>query len=239
MNKVRLNRFIQKYNLAGLIESVAWKTDGTTLSTKFISDDKTLLGEVELSNFTFDTAELGVYTTSNLNRMLSVMGDDIELEVGKMEEKSISLNIKSDKTKVNYQLAELAVIPAVPDLKSLPDFDIQIELDNAFIDRFIKGKNALSDVDTFTILTEKGDLNLVLGYSNVNSNRITYTVHSSYGAEVKAISFSAKYLKEVLVANKDANSAKLQISTQGLAHVAFQIDDFTSKYYLVEVQAGA
>lgn len=239
MNKVRLNRFIQKYNLAGLIESVAWKTDGSTLTTKFISDDKTLLGEVELANFTFDNADLGVYTTSNLNRMLSVMGDDVELEVGKVEDKSISLNIKSDKTKVNYQLAELAVIPAVPDLKSLPDFDIQIELDNAFIDRFIKGKNALSDVDTFTILTEKGDLNLVLGYSNVNSNRITYTVHSSYGAEVKPISFSAKYLKEVLVANKDANSAKLQISTQGLAHIAFQIDDFTSKYYLVEVQAGA
>ena len=239
MNKVRLNRFIQKYNLAGLIESVAWKTNGATLSTKFISDDKTLLGEVELANFTFEEAELGVYTTSNLNRMLSVMGDDVELEVGKIDDKSISINIKSDKTKVNYQLAELAVIPSVPDLKQLPPFDIEIDLDGSFIDRFIKGKNALSDVDTFTLLTEKGSLNLVLGYSNVNSNRITYTINQNHANDVKPISFSSKYLKEILVANKDANSAKLLVSTEGLAHIAFQIDDFTSKYFLVEIQAGA
>jgi hypothetical protein len=42
MNKLKLNRFIQKYNLAGLVESVAWKTNGSALTTKFISDDKTL-----------------------------------------------------------------------------------------------------------------------------------------------------------------------------------------------------
>ena len=53
MNKIRLNRFIQKYNLAGLIESVTWKADGSKLVTKFISDDKTVLGELELDNFNF------------------------------------------------------------------------------------------------------------------------------------------------------------------------------------------
>ena len=79
----------------------------------------------------------------------------------------------------------------------------------------------------------------MIGYSNVNSNRITYKVKEGYGSDVNPISFSAKYLKEILVANKDANSAKLQISTQGLAHIAFKIDDYTSKYYLVEVQLSA
>jgi hypothetical protein len=223
MNKIRLNRFIQKYNLAGLIESVTWKADGSKLVTKFISDDKTVLGELELDNFNFEVAELGIYTTSNLSKLLSVMGDDVELQVAKVEDKSIGLNFNSEGTKVSYQLADLAVIPAVPDLKSLPPFD----------------KNALSDVDNFTILTEGGDLNLVIGYSNVNSNRITYKVKEGYGSDVTPISFSAKYLKEILVANKDANSAKLQISTQGLAHIAFKIDDYTSKYYLVEVQLSA
>jgi hypothetical protein len=167
------------------------------------------------------------------------MGDDVELQVAKVEDKSIGLNFNSEGTKISYQLADLAVIPAVPDLKSLPPFDIEIDLDGKFIDKFIKGKNALSDVDNFTILTEGGDLNLVIGYSNVNSNRITYKIKEGYGSDVTPISFSAKYLKEILVANKDANSAKLQISTQGLAHIAFKIDDYTSKYYLVEVQLSA
>jgi hypothetical protein len=239
MNKIRLNRFIQKYNLAGLIESVTWKADGTKLTTKFISDDKTVLGELELENFNFDAAELGIYTTSNLSKLLSVLGEDVDLQVGKVEDKSISLSLVSDGTKASYQLADLAVIPAVPDLKQLPSFDIQIDLDGKFIDRFIKGKNALSDVETFTVLTENGDLNLVIGYSNVNSNRITYKAQVGYPNSVNPISFSAKYLKEILVANKDATSATLQISTQGLAHIAFKVDDYTSKYYLVEVQLSA
>ena len=239
MNKIRLNRYIQKYNLAGLIESVTWKADGTKLTTKFISDDKTVLGELELENFNFEAAELGIYTTSNLSKLLSVLGDDIDLQVGKVEDKAISLSLVSDGTKASYQLADLSVIPAVPDLKQLPPFDIQIDLDGKFIDRFIKGKNALSDVDTFTVLTENGDLNLVIGYSNVNSNRITYKAQEGYTNSVNPISFSAKYLKEILVANKDATSATLQISTQGLAHIGFKIDDYTSKYYLVEVQLSA
>ena len=43
MEKNRINRFVQKYNL-GLIESVKWDVEGTTLSTSFISDDKSVLG---------------------------------------------------------------------------------------------------------------------------------------------------------------------------------------------------
>ena len=73
MNKTRITRFISKYNLAGLVESVTWNTDGQKLSTKFIADDKTVLGEITLDNFNFETAELGIYTTSNLNKMLSVL----------------------------------------------------------------------------------------------------------------------------------------------------------------------
>ena len=130
----------------------------------------------------------------------------------------------------------MAVIPTVPDLKSLPDFDVNIGFDGKFIDKFIKGKNALSDVDTFTVLSEDGELKIVLGYSNVNSNRIAFSAEKDYEGTVKPISFSAKYLKEIFSANKEATSVTLNISTSGLAHVEFKIDDFTAKYFLVEVQ---
>ena len=129
MNKARITRFIGKYNLAGLVESVTWKTDGQKLNTRFIADDKTVLGEITLDNFNYESSELGIYTTSNLNKMLSVLGDDIDLEVQKVEDKSISLGLESDGTKANYQLADLSVIPNVPELKSLPEFDIEVELE--------------------------------------------------------------------------------------------------------------
>ena len=43
MNKITLDTFIQKYNLGGNVNSVKWISDGTTLSTRFISGDKSML----------------------------------------------------------------------------------------------------------------------------------------------------------------------------------------------------
>jgi hypothetical protein len=130
----------------------------------------------------------------------------------------------------------LAVIPNVPDLKQLPEFGISIDMDGNFIEKFIKAKSALSDIDNFTILSEKGKLKIVIGYSNINTNRVELVVNDSFDGEVKPISFSAKYFKEILSANKEANKATLKVSKEGLANVDFAVDGFSSNYYLVEVQ---
>ena len=235
MNKNNLLKFIQKYSLGGLIESVAWNAEGTKLSVRFISDDKTLLGEVEFNAYTSTPMNVGIYTTSLLKNMIGVLDNDLTLKVDKAGDKSVSLKLSSDETETSYQLADLGVIPPVPDLKQLPDFNIDIEMASTMIDKFIKAKGALSDVDTFTIFTEGGDLKMAIGYSSISTNRVTFTAQKDYAENVKPISFSAKYLKEILTANKEATSAKLKVSTDGLSNVEFQIDDFVCKYYLVEI----
>ena len=235
MNKNNLLRFIQKYSLGGLIESVAWNAEGTTLSVRFISDDKTLLGEVNFNAFTSAPMNVGIYTTSLLKNMIGILDADIALKVDKAGEKAVSLKLSSDETETSYQLADLGVIPPVPDLKQLPEFGIDIDMASNMIDKFIKAKGALSDVDTFTVFSEADDLKMAIGYSSISTNRVTFTAIKGYEDTVKPISFSAKYLKEILTANKEATSAKLKVSTDGLAHVEFQIDDFVCKYYLVEI----
>ena len=235
MNKNNLLKFIQKYSLGGLIESVAWNAEGTKLSVRFISDDKTLLGEVEYNAYTSTPINVGIYTTSLLKNMIGVLDNDLTLKVDKAGDKSVSLKFVSDETETSYQLADLGVIPPVPDLKAMPDFGISIDMASNMIDKFIKAKGALSDVDTFTIFTEGGDLKMAIGYSSISTNRVTFTAQKDYAETVKPISFSAKYLKEILTANKEATSAKLKVSTDGLSNVEFQIDDFVCKYYLVEI----
>ena len=235
MNKNNLLKFIQKYSLGGLIESVAWNAEGTKLSVRFISDDKTLLGEVEFNAYTSTPMNVGIYTTSLLKNMIGVLDSDLTLKVDKAGDKSVSLKLSSEETETSYQLADLGVIPPVPDLKTLPDFGIAIDMASNMIDKFIKAKGALSDVDTFTIFTEGGDLKMAIGYSSISTNRVTFTAQKDYAETVKPISFSAKYLKEILTANKEATSAKLKVSTDGLSNVEFQIDDFVCKYYLVEI----
>jgi hypothetical protein len=237
MEKQKLNRFVSKYNLAGLVESVKWEVKSGVLTTAFISDDKSVLGSVSMTGFESDDAVLGVYDTSKLTKMVSVLGDSVDFSVADIDGRPISLKFKDNSVALNYMLADLSVIPNVPDLKKLPEFDSKIKLDSNFISTFIKAKSALSDENTFTFVCNGGSGKIVIGYSNINTNRITIDVDCvCEGGDKGPISFSATYLKEILTANREAKDATLSISSQGLAHIHFEVDNYTSDYYLVELQ---
>ena len=231
MEKVKFDGFINRYNLGGEVESVMVKSEGTDLSVRMISDDKTLLGDVSVSGADFPNGEFGIYTTSQLRGLLSVLDNTIEVE-----EVTGALKFSDKGTKMQYMLAAPSVIPAVPDLKALPPFNVEITLDNEFVNKFIKSKGALADADTFTFTCKDNKGEIILGYSSINSNRISISVDCKCDGDVEPIAFSAKYLKAILLANKGSNSSSLKISSQGLSHLNFVDGDYTSNYYLVEIK---
>jgi len=241
MEKQSLSRFVSKYNLSGLVESVKWESKDGSLTTSFISDDKSVLGSVSMKEFEASDSEFGVYDTTKLTKMLSVLGNDVDFSMNDIDGKPVSLKFKDGSTSVNYMLADLSVIPNVPDLKQLPEFDTEIKLDSNFISKFIKAKGALADENNFTFTCgngKNGSGQIILGYSNINTNRINIDVDCTCSKDkVEPISFSATYLKEILVANKEATDATLKISSQGLAHISFEVDNYESNYYLVEIQS--
>ena len=75
-----------KNNLGGEVESVKIDSTEEGLSVKFISDDKTLLGNVSSDNKDFPNGEYGVYTTSQLKGLLSVLDSDINVKEGESSE---------------------------------------------------------------------------------------------------------------------------------------------------------
>ena len=237
MEKNRINRFVQRYNLAGLIESVKWDVTDETLETSFISDDKSVLGKVSTTDFNFKNGSYGVYDTTKLTKMLSVLSNDVDVDTVDIDGKTVSLNISDKGTTATYMLADLTVIPAVPDLKQLPDFDVDISIDSTFVTKFNKAKSALSDEKNFTFECKDGVGKITLGHSNVNTNRISIAVDCKCNGDIDPISFSADFLKEILNSNRDAKSASLKISTQGLAHLNFEVDSYKSEYYLVQIQS--
>ena len=109
MNKNNLLKFIQKYSLGGLIESVAWNAEGTKLSVRFISDDKTLLGEVEYNAYTSTPMNVGIYTTSLLKNMIGVLDNDLTLKVDKQV-------IKTSQT-IGDLLIKLKIIKAKSEIR--------------------------------------------------------------------------------------------------------------------------
>jgi hypothetical protein len=231
MHKQIIDNFISRYNLNGEIESVKIQSDDKSMNVSFISDDKTLLGTVSSKSGEFPNGEYGIYTTSQLKSLLGVLQTSVKIESADAYVKFSDTN-----TSVNYMLADLSVIPVVPPLKTLPDFDVEISLDDEFTSKFIKSKGALSESDTFTFECKDGNGKIILGYSTLNTNRISINVDCKCNSDVQPISFSARYLKEILSSNRGAKSGNLKISSKGLAHIGFKTDEIESEYYLVELK---
>ena len=235
MDKSKLVKFINKYYLGGNVNSVAINSDGNGLSTRFVSGDKSLLGEVKLKNYSITEADFGVYQTDALLKMLSVLDNDVSVDLVKAEEKAISLDAKDSGAKVRYMLSDLSVINTPPQLKQIPEFELLLNVDKTFVSKFISGKGALPDVESFTIVS--GDKpEVVIGYSSIATNRIAVPVENQTDNTIDNISFNANLFKDVLEANKECESAVLEVSSEGLARITFNVNDYESTYYLVAVQ---
>lgn len=239
MEKTKLERFISKYNLGGSCESVLWKSDGSDITVRCISDDKNVLGIVTVKDAKLDEGDYGIFDTKQLLSMLSVLGEGIKIKTKKNGDKVSALNITDDNVKVDYVLADSAVIPAAPDLKQLPNFDLEIKLDQKVMNTFLKARGALSDVETFTVMSDGKEAQIILGYSDMNTNRITIDVETTKNVKLNPTSFSARYLKEILAANKEAASGVLKVSSKGLAYVKFGVTDYNTDYYLVQIQTAS
>ena len=236
MDKYKLTRFIDKYHLGGNVNAVVINSKGDTLSTRFITGGKDLLGELEMNSWQFKDAELGVYDTEQLSRLLGVLDDDVTINLTQSGDKAIALEISDQYSKVNFMLSDKSVINQPPALKGIPEFQLKIKVDTNFITRFISGKSALPDTDTFTVITEDDGVKLVIGYSSINTNRVTIPVETEIYEDIDKVSFNANLFRDVLVANKECESATLHVSEQGLAKINFKVDQYDATYYLVAVQ---
>ena len=234
MDKVLIERFISKYNLGGAAEAVTLQATDKGLKTKFISDDKNVLGIVVATKLEMEEGEYGIYDTAQLRSLLGVLDDTVKIKVTKKDGKATGLILSDSGTKVTYVLADKANIPAVPELKSLPEADVIIKIDDKFLSTFVKAKGALADVETFTVLSDGKKTEVVIGYSELNTNRVSFHVETEEAAEIDPISFDARYLREILLANKEMKSGTLKIASKGIAIVTFDIEDFEVSYYLVK-----
>ena len=238
MEKTKLNKFIQKYNLGGNVNSVKWTSNTNKLTTSFVTPDKSLLGTVVADNVKFEDANMGVYQPDQLQKLLNVLDNDVDLSLTRAGDRAVSLKVKNGSVSIDYVLSDLSVIPDPPALKRLPDFQTKVKLDSKFIDTFIKGKSALADVDMFTFVNDKdGNLNAVIGYSSTNTNRVTIPVETTTNGLTEPVTFNANLFKEMLVANKECKAAVLEVSNEGLAKVNFKVDDYDSTYYIVALQS--
>ena len=153
MNKQKLVRFINKFYLNGIVNSVVLNSNSENqqLSARFISGDKNLLGDLTMDKWNFEDSNIGVYNTEQLIKLLDVLDEDVNISLTKSGDKALSIKVNDGSSSINYMLSDTSIINDPPQMKTIPDFELSVDITPQFINKFIAGKGSLSEAENFTV----------------------------------------------------------------------------------------
>ena len=237
ISKKVISDIVSKYSLGNNIEKVKWIITDEKLIIHFINDSKDLVGYVDYrKEIGLKPGDYGIFNTSQLIKCLNILDGDILVDAT-----TSKLNMADTNYDIKFNLADPAVIPNVPDVTSNSDeWSVAFNVNDEFITRFVKSKDALSELETFTIETRDGfhGEELVFTVGTNITNTIEFTVENpTINESFNAIPFNSNLMKEILKANKDYNSGEIRINKKGLLDAHFHCgDDLYTGYYLVRKQ---
>ena len=227
---------VSKYSLGNNIEKVKWIITDEKFQINFINDSKNLVGYVEYrKEIGLKPGDYGIFNTSQLIKCLNILDGDILVDAT-----TSKLNLADTNYDIKFNLADPAVIPNVPDINESDEWSVSFEVSDEFITRFVKSKDALSELDTFTVETRDGfnGEELVFTVGTNITNTIEFTVeNATINESFEAVPFDSNLLKEILKANRTYHSGEIRINKKGLldAHLHHG-DDLYTGYYLVRRQ---
>ena len=235
ISKKVISNIVSKYSLGNHIEQVKWGISDKKLHISFINDSKTLVGYVEYrDNIGLKNGDYGIFNTSQLTKCLNILDGDILLDAN-----SSKLNIADTSYEIKFNLADPAVIPNVPDIKDPDQWSVSFGINDEFITRFVKSKDALSDLDTFTVETREGFTGeeLVFTVGTNITNTIEFTVEADINESFGPVPFDSNILKEILKANRDYHSGEVRIFKGGMMDLHMHCGGpLYTGYYLVRKQ---
>ena len=236
ISKKVISDIVSKYSLGNNIEKVKWVITDDKFTINFINDSKNLVGYVEYrKDIGLKKGDYGIFNTSQLIKCLNILDGDILVDAT-----TSKLNMADTNYDIKFNLADPAVIPNVPSIDDSDDWSVSFEVSDEFITRFVKSKDALSELDTFTVETRDGfnGEELVFTVGTNITNTIEFTVeNATINESFEAVPFDSILLKEILKANRTYHSGEIRINKKGLldAHLHHG-DDLYTGYYLVRRQ---
>jgi len=235
IGKKVISDIVSKYSLGNVIEKVKWVVTDKKLKINFINDSKVLLGFVEYRNdIGLKNGDYGIFNTSQLIKCLNILDGDILIEASNSK-----LNIADTNYEIKFGLSKPEVLPKVPEIKDEDNFSVSFSVNDEFITRFVKSKDALSDLEIFTVETREGFTGeeLVFTIGTTITNSIEFSVEADIKESFSSIPFDSNLFKEILKANKNYHSGEIRINKKGLIDAHFHCGEglFTG-YYLVRKQ---
>jgi hypothetical protein len=235
INKKVISDIVSKYSLGNNIEKVKWVITDDKFTINFINDSKNLVGNIIYNQqIGLKPGDYGIFNTSQLIKCLNILDGDILVDAT-----TSKLNLADTNYDIKFNLADPAVIPNVPEVNHSHESSVSFEVNDEFITRFVKSKDALSELDTFTIETRDGfngeELTFTVG-TNI-TNTIEFTVDAIIRESFEPIPFDSNLFKEILKANRAYEKGEIHVHKNGLIWALFSFDNNTkTEYYLVRKQ---
>jgi hypothetical protein len=237
MKKPYLQDVIEKYYLGGLVERVKIQITDKTLTTKFISAQKNLVGVLEAPGITLPDCEFGVYDTSQLLKLIGITDHFLTLDVEVNRGIANKLLIADNEYNLEYALADTMLTPSVPSIDE-PTYQMIADVNEEFIAKFLKAKKALGTdvfiVEQGTDHEEKQAMKFTLGGVDKHTNKVNFTLPTSLssvpGAQMK---FPIEEFGEILAANKEISTGILSVSEDGLLKIEFTNEEGVKVTYLL------
>jgi hypothetical protein len=237
MKKPYLQDVIEKYHLGGLVERVKIQITDKTLTTKFISAQKNLVGVLEAPGITLPDCEFGVYDTSQLLKLIGITDHFLTLDVEVNKGIANKLLIADNEYNLEYALADTMLTPNVPSIDE-PHYNMVADVTPEFIAKFLKAKKALG---TEVFIIEQGKdhedkqaMKFTLGGMDKHTNKVNFTLQTSLhavpGVQIK---FPIEEFGEILAANKEPKTSTLSVSEDGLLKIEFTNEEGVKVSYIL------
>ena len=242
INKNELQSVISKYYLGGLVESVKWNIEDNALTIDFQSPHKDMIGRVNHMSFPLDNADIAIYDTSKLNKLIGITNGEVFINLDKSPQSKVyeKLVVSDSTYTLNFALSDLLLVQDVGKVTDPDNYNIVSNLDDESINALIKAHNALES-DNLIVLIDRdldGDDVLVMSFGDnlKHTNKIDYQISNTTLNDVEfgtKIPFNSKLIKNILNNNKDATSATMKINSGGLMKLEFEGDNWSSYYYVL------
>ena len=235
INKSTLTSVISKYYLNGLNNQVKWRIKDNKLT--IYAGESGRVCKIEHSNFPLEDAELGVFDTHKLSKLISITNGDLMVSLEKIKAVYTKMHIADLNFDLTYSLADILILGKNTYYEDPDSFEMELDLEREDIDHLIKAKSALADVNNM-LLTSTTDMDgnniceFIFGDNTGFSNKITYQIQGNITKSDIEIPFDSDIFKDILNSNKDMDKGTLKLSEQGMLKLNFYSEEVNSEYFI-------
>ena len=126
VNKHKIQSFISKYYLNGLNNQVKWRIKDNQLTV--YAGDSGKVSKIVLDNFEVEDAELGVFDTHKLNKLLSITNGDLMITLEKIKKVYTKLHLADANFDLTYSLADILILGKNVWYDEPEEYEIKLDL---------------------------------------------------------------------------------------------------------------